>query len=138
MGFAAVAEVYFTFWETTRTSGMPGSEKYKLPAERALQVLRTYKGVFPIGQAYAWYYQGLHEAMVGKKETAIKSWKHGLDAAQKFKQLHEEGLIRMRLGAHETDTSARAEHFNRAIAIFEAMGASHELQIAKETVKRFQ
>ena len=61
-----------------------------------------------------------------------------LDAAQKFKQIHEEGLIRVRLGMHESDSTGRSDHFNRAVAIFESMGADHELQNAKETAKQFK
>jgi len=135
MGFAALAEVCFSMWDAQQKLGVGDAGQFKTLAERALKVLRTYKGVFPIGQAYTWYYQGWYESLTGKKDTAIKSWQKGLEAALKFKQIHEEGLIRVRLGILETDATARSEHLKRAISIFEAMGASHELQQAKEIAK---
>jgi len=138
LGFAALAEMCFTFWEVQHASGKPDSEQLKSYAERALKLLRVYKNVFPIGQAYFLHYQGLHEFLTGKHDAALKSWIKGLEAAQKFDLLHEEGLIRVRLGAVESDPTKRADHFKRAIAIFETMGAVHGLLIAKEAAQKAQ
>ena len=84
------------------------------------------------------HYQGLHEFLTGKHDAALKSWIKGLEAAKKFNLLHEEGLIRVRLGAVESDPTKRADHFKRAIAIFETMGAVHGLLIAKEAAQKAQ
>ena len=55
-----------------------------------------------------------------------------LEAAQKYNLLYEEGLIRVKLGSYlRDDPNACREHFERAIQIFENMGAIRELQSAK-------
>lgn len=136
IGFAALAEMYFGLWETQHASGQPDTEQLKLSAERALKLLRVYKNVFPIGQGNLMYYQGLYDSLTGKPPAALKSWMKGLEAAQKFNLLHEEGLIRVRLGTAESDTAKRAEHFKRAITIFETMGAVHGLRIANEAAQK--
>ena len=130
--------MYFGLWETQHASGKPDTEQLKLSAERALKLLLVYKKVFPIGQGYLMYYQGLYDSLIGKHDAALKAWTKGLDAAQKFNLLHEEGLLRVRLGTAESDTAKRAEHFKRAITIFETMGAVHGLRVANEAAQRFQ
>jgi len=136
IGFAALAETYFAFWEAHHASGKPDSEQLKSSAERALKLLRVYKNVFPIGQGYLMYYQGLHESLRGKHDAALKSWIKGLEAAHKFNLLYEEGLIRVRLGVVETDPNKRDDHFKRATAIFETMGATHGLRFAKKAAQK--
>ena len=133
IGFAAVAEVYFALWEKTLQSPSHGlvPEKHKLSAERALKLLRAFRKVFPIGQPYAHYYEGWYEELTGKPQTAVKSWRKGLEAAQRFNLPYEEGLIRVKLGSYlRDDPNACKEHFARAIQIFEKMGAVHELRFA--------
>jgi len=106
-------------------------EKHKLSAERALKLLRAFRKVFPIGQPYAHYYEGWYEELTGKPQTAVKSWRKGLEAAQRFNLPYEEGLIRVKLGSYlRDDPNACKEHFARAIQIFEKMGAVHELRFA--------
>lgn len=134
IGFAAAAEVYFELLEKALRSSSRGLDvaQHKLYAEKALNLLGTFRKVFPIGQPYAYYYQGWYEELMGKPQTAIKSWQKGLEAAQKFNLLYEEGLIRIKLGSslHENPGACR-EHLERAIQIFETMGAVHDLRRAK-------
>jgi tetratricopeptide (TPR) repeat protein len=134
LGFAAVAEVYFELWE--RTLHDPNrqfeSDTYRALAEKAIKLLRAFQKVFPIGQPAAYYYQGWYEWLGGQTQKAILSWRKGLDAAQKFKMLYEEGLIRVKLGIVVKDSTVKpTERFARAIQIFEKMGAVHELRSAK-------
>ena len=134
IGFAAVAEVYFELWE--RTLHDPNRQldvdKYRLLAEKAIKLLRAFQKVFPIGQPPAYYYQGWYEWLRDRPQNAIKFWRKGLEAAQKFNMPYEEGLIRVKLGiALKGDFTERKEVFTRAIQIFERMGAVHELRSAK-------
>jgi tetratricopeptide (TPR) repeat protein len=134
VGFAAVAEVYFELWERALhdPNRQMDANKYRLLAEKALKLLRAFQKVFPIGQPSAYYYQGWHEWLTGKREKAIGSWHKGLAAAQKFNMPYEEGLIRVKLGTVSKDNAVeRKERFARAIQIFEKMGAVHELRTAK-------
>jgi class 3 adenylate cyclase/tetratricopeptide (TPR) repeat protein len=134
IGFAAVAEVYFELWEKTLQNPDRGldSDEHKLSAEKAIKLLRAFRKVFPIGQPYAYYYQGRYEWLTGRPQMAVKSWHKGLEAARQFNLPYEEGLIRIRLGSYPRyDPHTRREHFERAIQIFEKMGAIHELRLAK-------
>jgi class 3 adenylate cyclase/tetratricopeptide (TPR) repeat protein len=138
MGFSAVAEVYFTLWDAalhgkTFDQTQSGLDPVHLQssAEKGFKLLRAYKKVFPIGQAYALYYQGWYESLTGKQSAAIKSWQAGLEAAKKYRMLYEEGLICMKLGSLVTeDSNTREAHLRRAVVIFENMGAVRELEIA--------
>jgi len=134
IGFAAAAQVYFEIWEKAlqNPSRKLDTDVHRSSAEKAMELLRAFQKVFPIGQPYAHYYQGWYEELTGRPQLAIKSWRKGLEAAQKFKLLYEEGLIRVKLGSYlREDPEACREHFERAIQIFETMGAVHELRFAK-------
>jgi tetratricopeptide (TPR) repeat protein len=134
IGFSAVAEVYFELWEKSLRN--PGRQSdpdgYKISAEKAIKLLRAFQNVFPIGQPPRYYFEGWHEWLTGRPQAAVKSWTKGLDAAQKYHLPYEEGLIRVKLGASlKVDMKERQEHFERAIQIFEKMGAVNELGSAK-------
>jgi len=139
VGFSAVAEVYFDMWESALQSADRGvaSDQLRLSAEKAIKLLSAFKRVFPIGQPYLAYYQGWHAWLIGKPDAALRSWNKGLEAAQKFNLLYEEGLIRLKLGSClEGDLQLRRIHFERAIQIFEKMGAIRELRISGEQMQK--
>ena len=134
IGFSAISEVYFELWERTvlDTNRQLEPNRYRLLAEKALKLLGAFRKIFPIGQPALHYYQGLYEWLTGRRDHAVKSWYKGLESAQKFNMLHEEGLIHIRLGrALEHSSAERKEHLDCAIQIFEKMGAIHELHIAQ-------
>ena len=109
----------------------------RLSAEKAIKLLLAFKRIFPIGQPYLSYYQGWREWLIGKPDTAIRSWTKGLEAAQKFNVLYEEGLLRVKLGSHLKENPDKCKaHFERAIQIFEKMGAVRELQFAREQLQK--
>jgi tetratricopeptide (TPR) repeat protein len=134
IGFSAVAQVYFELWEhALRNPNEPSNlEQFKALAAKAIKLLRTFKNIFPIGQAYLAYYEGWEHWLMGRTPMAIWSWKRGLDAARKFNVLYEEGLLRLRLGEALKDSpDEQHEHLECAIQIFEKMGAVHDLQLAR-------
>jgi tetratricopeptide (TPR) repeat protein len=139
IGFAAVADVYFELWEKALQDSHRqfDSDKYKLLAERALKLLRAFQKVFPIGQSVTPYYQGWYEWLTDKPQAAIQSWNKGLEAAKNFSMPYQEALIRVKLGASlPGDENTRREHFERAIQIFEKMGAMHDLIVAKQAIEK--
>jgi class 3 adenylate cyclase/tetratricopeptide (TPR) repeat protein len=141
VGFSAVSHVYFSLWEKALRSPAAGidPDRYESSAESGLRLLRAFRKVFPIGQAYAHYYQGWYEELSGKPQQALKSWRAGLETAQRFKLLYEEGLIRVRLGSHlRDDLDMCRVHFERAIQIFEKMKAVHELASARAAQQRLR
>src|SRR6185503_14361985 len=118
-------------------SGQIDPNKYRSFAERALKLLRAFQKVFPIGQPVTPYYQGWYEWLTGKPQAAISSWNKGLEAARKFNMPYQEGLMRIKLGASlQDDANARRVHFERAIQIFEKMGAVHELELDKSEAEK--
>jgi tetratricopeptide (TPR) repeat protein len=134
IGFAAAAEVYFVLWEKALQNSSRGLDEaqHRLYARKALGLVRAFRNVFPIGQAYACYYQGWYEELTGRSQRAVRSWRRGLEAARKFKLLYEEGLLRVRLGSSRLENeNARKEHLECALQIFEQMGAIHETRSAK-------
>jgi tetratricopeptide (TPR) repeat protein len=134
IGFSAAAEVYFELWEKALRTSSQGLDiaQHKMYAEKALGLLRAFRKVFPIGQAYVYYYQGRYEELTGKPQMAVNSWRKGLEAARKFNLLYEEGVIRIKLGSSsQEDPSARKEHLECAIRIFEKMGTVYELRFAR-------
>jgi len=136
IGFSVVAEVYFELWEKALHAPRPPRKTepdiLRPLAEKALKLLRAFQKVFPIGRPFFYYYQGRYQWLTGSPEKAFKSWRKGLEAAQQFNMLYEEGLIRVQLGTHKKgNLYERSEHCTRAIQIFEMMGAVHELQSAK-------
>ncbi|MBV6451429.1 MAG: hypothetical protein MHPDNHAH_02167 [Anaerolineales bacterium] len=140
MGFAAVAEVYFTLWNASldATGGLD-PQRLKVSSGKALTLLRAFKKVFPIGGPPLAYYQGWQEALTGKPRKAVKTWQKGLESALKFNLPYEEGLIRLQLGRWREDSVEKGEHIARAIQIFEKMGAARELESAlkmKEALSR--
>jgi len=139
LGFAAAADVYFELWEKALrdSTGQVDADKYEVLAGRALKLLRAFEKVFPIGQPVTPYYQGWYEWLTDKPQAAIRTWSKGLEAAKKFNMPYQEGLMRVRLGAVLNDNvNVRREHFERAIQIFEKMGAVRELELARTEARK--
>ena len=138
IGISAAARVYFELWESALQdqTEKKSADEYRKLAEKSLKILQNFKGVFPIGRSYFAYFKGWHYWLSGKNDAAIKAWKQGLEAAQKYRLLYEEGLIRTRLGMFlpVSDSSMRREHLERAIHIFSGMGAVRDLYIAEQTL----
>ena len=105
-------------------------------AERALKLLRAFQKVFPIGQPVTLYYQGWYEWLTDKPQAAIHTWNKGLESAKKFNMPYQEGLIRVKLGIALQHDLTKRQHLERAIQIFEQMGAVHELTVAQEASKK--
>ena len=134
IGFSAVAEVYFSLWEKALQNPDPPAEirQYRELAEKALKLLKGFRKVFPIGQPYLAYYEGLYQWLNGKHQQAIRTWTKGLAAARKYRMLFEEGLIRARLASAMTYAPhERRVHTDCATQIFEGMGAVHELDAVR-------
>lgn len=139
LGFAAAADVYFELWEKALqdSTRQVDADRYELLAERALKLLRAFQKVFPIGQAVTPYYQGWYEWLTDNPQAAIRTWNKGLEAAKKFNMPYQEGLMRVRLGASLKDSvDMRREHLERAIQIFEKMGAVRELELARSEARK--
>ncbi|HET9588160.1 MAG TPA: AAA family ATPase, partial [Anaerolineales bacterium] len=139
IGFAAAADVYFDLWEKALqdSSGQTDADTHVLSVQKAMKLLRAFQKVFPIGEPVTLYYRGWFEWLSGNHEKARKTLNKGLESAQRFKMPYEEGLIRVKLASYAQDKpEMRKNHIRRAIEIFEKMGASHQLALAKQEAKK--
>lgn len=134
VGYAAIADVYFEFWERAlqNPDGTADSARWKSLAEKAIKLLRAFKKVFPIGEPSLLYYQGWYDWLGGRRPQAVRSWNLGLEAARKYRMRYEEGLLHLKLGAAQ----AGREHFDEAVRIFGEMDAVPLLRRARELADR--
>jgi tetratricopeptide (TPR) repeat protein len=137
VGISAVATVYFDLWESAlqNPEKVKYVDEYKNLAGRALKILEAFKNVFPIGQPYLAYFQGRHAWLTGALPAALKFWQRGLDASEKYNLKYEEGLIRVKLGSYLDDPAMRPKHLEKAIGIFEKMGAMRDLAITQKIME---
>jgi tetratricopeptide (TPR) repeat protein len=134
IGFSAIAEIYFELWEKAlqNPAQKADAKNYKENAEQAIKLLRSFRNMMPIGQPILAYYVGWHHWITGNHEKAIQTWQKGLEAANKFKTLYEEGLLRARLVSVMREAPEKQrEYFERACQIFDEMGAVRDLQALK-------
>ncbi len=99
IGYTAIADVYFELWERSLQNPdlKSDSAKYQILAEKSIKHLKSFQGVFPIGQPSTPYYRGWHEWLLGKHEAAQKLWSKSIEASQKYRMPYEEALALYRL-----------------------------------------
>ena len=134
IGYTAIADVYFELWEKSLQNPdlKSDSAKYQTLTERSIKHLKSFQGVFPIGQPSTPYYQGWHKWLTGNHEAARKLWQKSIEASQKYRMPYEEALSLYRLGVSlPKDDGVRSEHLAKAMTIFEEMGCVVELEWVK-------
>ena len=138
IGYTAIADVFFELWDKSLQNPdlKTDSAKYQLLAERSIKHLRSFQGVFPIGQPSTPYYQGWYEWLKGKKDAAQRSWKKSIAASKKYNMPYEEALALYQLGASlPKDDPSRSEYLAKATALFEKMECVVELDRVKTASK---
>jgi hypothetical protein len=68
-------------------------------ARRAIQLLRRYCAVFPIGQPRLAYWRGRLLAFTGRRAPALAVWRAGLGAARVLGMAYDEKLLESALRA---------------------------------------
>lgn len=134
IGYTAIADVYFELWEKALQNPdlKPDSAKYQALAEKSIKHLKSFEGVFPIGQPSTPYYQGWHKWLTGSHEAARKLWTKSIEASQKYRMPYEEALSHYRLGISLTKHDvSRSEHLAKAAALFKQMQCVVELDRVK-------
>jgi tetratricopeptide (TPR) repeat protein len=139
VGYAALAEIYFSLWEKSlqNPDGKADAAKYQDLAKKAIKLLRAFKNVFPIGKPELLYYQGWFESLTGKQNQALKTWNDALKAAEKYNMRYEQGLIYIKLAAAiKGDVETKKRYLETAREIFDEMGALPKSNLAKELADR--
>jgi class 3 adenylate cyclase/tetratricopeptide (TPR) repeat protein len=122
--YAAAAETYLTLWQDRQNqwdTGLP------LAAQHAVETLKNFIRVFPIGEPRAWLWQGVFEYTRGQPGAAKASWYKGLASAEKLKMPYEQGLLHAVLNLYLGDAE-RPPHYARASEIFNQLGAVCETE----------
>jgi len=140
-GYAGVAEVYLALWEDVSS---PSAISRQLPvtsyqlsvirdsALQACAALSRFARVFPIGRPRAWLWQGLSDWLAGRPTQAHTAWRKSLAAAERLGMLYEQGLTHYEIGRHlDARDPARSQHLNRAVEIFNRLGAAVDAERAR-------
>ncbi len=140
-GYAGVAEVYLTLWETSVINSQSPAERRSLvkSARQACQALRKFARVFPIGQPRAWLWQGLYDWLAGKPDKAHRAWYKSLVVAERLAMPYEQGLAHYEIGRHLTPNDpARQAHLKRAREIFTRLEATYDLMCTQTVLNASQ
>jgi tetratricopeptide (TPR) repeat protein len=130
IGYVAPAEVYLAFWESGQP--MPDLPRH---AARAVERLKRYGGVFPIGRPRAATLEGRRQWLAGNRRAAIRSWQRALTLARDLDMDYEEGLAHLELGRRQESASGdRATHLGAAIELFGRLDAGRALRAASAAV----
>ena len=125
--YCSIAAFYLTLWEAE-----PKSEHRSL-AKSALNNLHKQAQVLDIGRSRAWIYQGWYDWLNGKTEMALDAFSDGVSDAQELDTPYDEGLAHYHCGRMlPTADSKRNANLDRAVTIFEQLGATWDLSRAKD------
>jgi eukaryotic-like serine/threonine-protein kinase len=94
---------------------------------RACAASRVYARAFPVGWADTWLSCGNYEWLTGRHRRARRCWDRSLKAATRYNLPRVQGGALFELGAHIEPEAESHSYLRQSRAIFEQMGASHEL-----------
>jgi class 3 adenylate cyclase len=120
-GYAGVAEVYLSLWET----GQDSSDTRRA-ARQACRALRRFARVFPIGKARARLYQGRLAQLSGQAERARAAWRASLAAAERLGMPFEAALAHSELGRHAVGELQGQWHLEQAETLLQELGIASD------------
>jgi len=119
--------VYLTLWENE-----PANHDLARQAKLAVQTLRKYARVFPIGMPHLLLNQGRYHWLTGKKNQAQKAWQTSLQHAKQLGMLYNQGLTHYEIARHLVSTDpVRHDHISLALSIFSNLNAAYDLERAQ-------
>jgi tetratricopeptide (TPR) repeat protein len=127
-GIAALAECYLEMWETVGAA-FPAEQQHE--ARRLCATLAGYARVFVILQPRTLLWQGMHDWLRGREQTARRKWQRGLAIAQQYGMPYDEALLEYRLGRYSPDLSERRSRLERACSLHRQLGTTYDLRLAQ-------
>ncbi|MFQ5578911.1 MAG: hypothetical protein ACE5G8_18180, partial [Anaerolineae bacterium] len=128
-GYAGVADVYLTLWET---GAVDRPNRLPRQARQACKTLGKFARVFPIGAPRDSLYRGRYRWLLKRSTLAHRAWSQSLARAQKLAMPYEQGLAHYQIGRHKPfDDPARTEHLTRARQIFARLTAANDLLLVQ-------
>jgi tetratricopeptide (TPR) repeat protein len=126
--YGGLAEVYLTLWENGAAIPSVTAADIRTSAKQACGALGKWARSFPIGRPAAQLWWGVFYQLEGKPEKAAAAWQKSLELAQTLVMPYDEALAHYRLGV---GNPGNAEHLKQAIEIFERIGETHYLALAR-------
>jgi class 3 adenylate cyclase len=124
-GYAGVAEVYLSLWETNKDSGDTSRA-----VRRACRDLRSFARIFPIGKPRARLWQGRLAQLSGRTQWAQAAWRAGLASAERLEMPFEAALAHAELSRHSAGEPQRQWHLEQAKTLL------HKLGVAEDPARR--
>jgi len=89
----------------------------------------------PANKAGVWLYKGIYARLTGKNKHAMDYWKKSIEFSRRYNQPYELARASMELGQHvSVEASAKREYLSEACAIFESLGTTFELNLARSAL----
>jgi len=130
-GFAGPACVYLSLWEAGHA--FPNPEGL---ASKALNNLRKFARVFPIGKPRLRLYEGWRNWLAGRRSRAHQDWEKSLERALELGMRYDQGLAHLEIGRHfPAGSLGREEHLEKAADLFTQLGAGHDLERAQSALE---
>jgi eukaryotic-like serine/threonine-protein kinase len=120
-GYAGVAEVYLSLWETGQ-----GSSDTRRAARQACRALRGFARVFRIGKPRARLWQGRLAQLRGRASRAQAAWRASLAAAERLGMPFEAALAHLELGWHAASEPRRQWHLGQAQMLLDELGLADD------------
>jgi class 3 adenylate cyclase/tetratricopeptide (TPR) repeat protein len=134
-GFAGPAEVYLALWEDESKSQTPKTKSHvRASAGEACRALRRFARIYPIAGPRAWLCGGWYDWLDGRPARAFRAWQTSLTLAERLEMPYEAGLAHREIGRHAGGDERRT-HLRRALEIFEQLGATHDAERARQTIR---
>jgi tetratricopeptide (TPR) repeat protein len=131
IAYQATAEVLLACWES-RSGDVMAS---RAAASRACQLLNRMARVFPVAVPRALRVQAHHDWLAGRERNARRAWRRALHHAERLGMTHDIGWTLFELGRH-TDSPEGQRQLERALAIFEQLGARRDLARARMSLSQ--
>jgi len=126
MAYASLADMWFEWWEQTPPN-TPLTAELRSGARDLCQILRQYARIFAIGEPAQHLYHGWLAWQEKRPAVAYAAWEASRVAARRLAMPHAEGRALYALGHHAADPD-RAAHLQAALALFEACGATYDVE----------
>src|SRR5207237_6405205 len=106
-----------------------GAREMDRRLRRLCKTLGQFSLMYPIGKPTALLVKGRYEWRRGRTARAVRSWRKGLAAAERYRMPYEQGQLHAELAAHLPPAGAAAvTHRVRARELFTRIGAVAEVR----------
>jgi len=127
------AETLLTLWERAADRDERTVRPLREAARGACKTLDGFARMQPFARPAALLFRGVEAWLDGKSRRARDLWKRALAAADQLAMPYERARAHLEIG-RALDGDERRAHLDQAIAGFDAIGARHDLQRARESL----